>query len=98
MGKQRHVAEGERVPPKEGRQSSFYAFTLKTDSKLSFRKGQFPCKHQHDASLSAGRYMGCDIADKGLVSPSEDLGHTGQQWRPYGEQKAKAHKTNAMAV
>lgn len=42
MSKQRHVAEGERVPPKEGRQSSFYGFTLKSDSKFSFREGQFP--------------------------------------------------------
>lgn len=92
------MAEGEIVPPKEGRQPSFYAFTLKTDSKLSFRKGRFPCKHEHDASLSAGRFMGCDITAKGLVSPSEDCDHTRQQRRPYSEQKAKAHKANAMAV
>lgn len=79
MSKQRHVAEGERVPPKEGRQSSFYAFTLKTDSKFSSRKGQFSCKHQREASVSAGRFVGCDITTKGLVSPSEDLGCVRQQ-------------------
>lgn len=87
MSKQRHVAEGERVPPKEGRQSSFYGFTLKTGSKFSFREGQFLYKHQCEASVSAGRFVGCGITAKGLVSPSEDLGRMRQQWRPYSEKK-----------
>lgn len=67
--------EGEESHPrKEGRPSPFYAFTLKTDSKFSFRKGRFPCQHPCEASVSAGRITGCDIAAKGLLSPAEGLG------------------------
>jgi len=85
MSKQRYVDERERVPPKEGRQSSLYAFTLKTDTKFRFRKGHFPCKHQREASMSVGRFVHCGITAKRLLNPSEDLGHTRQQWRPDSE-------------
>lgn len=76
MSKQRHVAEGERVPPKEGKQTSFYAFTLKTDSKNSSHASvsvKHPCPQE-----------GSWVIAKRLVSPSDGLDCT----RPHSEQSS----------